>query len=79
MAGGPGQLSLWYWSGLLVVVQASGRAKAPRFNTDDDDARRCRYLTEDVVLVLLCVSGFWVKTFVHSELHTGDALHRSSS
>lgn len=53
--------------------------KALRFGADDGDARGRRFLPEVVVEVLLSVSGFRVKTLVHSGLGSGDALRRFPS
>ena len=49
------------------------------FGADDGDARGRHYLLEDVVVVLLSVSGLRVNTHVHSGLDIGDALRRSPS
>ena len=56
-----------------MVTRWSCRAKALRFVADDSDARGRRYLLEDVVVVLLSVFGFLVKTYVCSGLGKGDA------
>ncbi|KAE8798554.1 Expansin-B2 [Hordeum vulgare] len=59
--------------GDLVVTRGSCRAKGPRFVADDGDACGHRYLLEDVVMVFLSVSEFWVKTSVYCRLGNGDA------
>jgi hypothetical protein len=51
----------------------SCRVKAPRFGTDGDGACGRRFLLGDVVVVLLSVSRFRVKTPVHVGLGSGDA------
>jgi hypothetical protein len=48
----------------LMVAWGSYRAKALRLVADDGDARGRRYLLEDVVVVLLSMPGFRVKTLV---------------
>ncbi|VAH37444.1 unnamed protein product [Triticum turgidum subsp. durum] len=40
---------------------------------DDDDARGRRYVLEDIVMALLSVSGFWLKTSVCCRLDNDDA------
>ncbi|XP_037442135.1 dirigent protein 21-like [Triticum dicoccoides] len=63
----------------LMVTRWSCRAKAPHFVADDGDARRRRSLPEDVVVVLLFVSGFPVKTLVHGGLGSCVASRRFPS
>ena len=48
-----------------MVAWVSCRAKAPCFGAGDGDARGRRYLLEEVVVVLLSVARFRVKTFVY--------------
>lgn len=50
------------WSRCLLVARVSGRAKAPRFGADGGGICGCRYLLEDVVVVLLSVASLRVKT-----------------
>lgn len=47
--------------------------KTLRFVADDDDARGRRSLLEDVVVVILSVSGFRMKIFVQCGLGSDDA------
>ena len=47
-----------------MVAQGICRAKAIHFVTDEGDIRGHHLLLEDVVVVLLLVSGLRVKTFV---------------
>ena len=54
-------------------TQWSCQAKASRFVADNGNARKRRYLPKDVVVALLSVSGFRVKTYVCSGLGNGDA------
>ena len=58
--------------------RGSFRVKALRFGADDGDACGHRFLLKDVVVVLLFVPGFWVKTLVPYGLGSGDALRRFS-
>jgi hypothetical protein len=66
-------------SGDLVVARVSCRAKALRFGADDGDARGRRSLREDVVVVLLSVPRFRVKTLVYFGLGSGGASRRLPS
>ena len=63
----------------LVVTRGSYRAKSPRFGADGGDACVRHYLLEEVVLVLISVSEFLVKTFVRCGLGSSDAQRRSPS
>lgn len=65
--------------GCLFVARVSCRAKTPRFGADDGDACGRRSPLEDVVVVLLSVPEFWVKTLVRLGLGSGDALRRLPS
>jgi hypothetical protein len=52
--------------------------QAPCLGADDSDTQGCRALLEDVVVVLLSVSGLRLKTFVRCGLSSGDALRAFS-
>ena len=54
----------------LMVASVSCRAKAPCLGAGDDDTHGCHALLEDVVVVLLSVSGLQMKTFVRMDSAT---------